>query len=203
MNAWKRVLRVLAHPSSELYEMKHYRTWPLLPTAVILLLWYLAEILAAFYTDFKFNYRHVTEINILYLLASTVGLFVLWTVINWAITTLLDGKGKAREIFVSTSYALIPYVAAMYVCLGLSRVLTMEEAMFMTVIRAAGLLYSLLIFVSAHCAVHDYSLKKALLSILLTVAGILFVLFLLVLFFGLMQQFILFFETIYMELQLR
>ncbi len=203
MKAWKRVLRVLAHPSAELYEMKYYHDWPITPTVVILLAWYLAEILTAFYTNFKFNYRHITDINILYTLASTVGLFLMWTGINWAITTLLDGKGKVREIFVSTSYALIPYVVAIYICLGLSYVLTMQEAMFMTVIRTVGLLYSLLIFISAHCTVHDYSLKKAILSILLTVGGILFVLFLLVLFFGLTQQVVLFFETIYMELQLR
>ena len=203
MKSLKRIARVLTHPSAELYEMKYYKTWPLLPTLVILLCWYLAEILTAFYTNFKFNYRHLTDVNILYILASTIGLFLLWTGINWAITTLLDGKGKIREIFVSTSYALIPYVASLYICLGLSHALTMEETTFMTIVRAAGLLYSLLIFVAAHCTVHDYSLKKAVFSILLTAAGILFVLFLMVLFFGLLQQVILFAQTIYMELHLR
>ena len=51
--------------------------------------------------------------------------------------------------------------------------------------------------------IHDYTLMKATFSVALSAAGIVFVLFLLVLFFGLLQQVTLFAQTIYMELQLR
>ncbi|MBE5786755.1 MAG: YIP1 family protein [Clostridiales bacterium] len=203
MSAVKRIMKVLGHPSSELYEMKYYKVWPILPTVVILLAWYATEVLAIYATDFKFNYNNLTNVNILYTFASTVGLFLLWTVVNWAVTTLLDGKGSIREIFCATSYALIPYVAVSILCVVMSHLLIMEEESFMTIFRAFGLLYSLLIFVSAMATIHDYSMAKAILSILLSLAGIVFILFLLVLFFGLLQQVTLFVQTVYMELQLR
>lgn len=183
--------------------MKCYRLWPLSPTVIILLCWYAVEILAAYGTDFKFNYRNLTEINILYTLGATIGLYALFVVVNWAVTTLMDGKGKLREILCACSYALIPYVLAKACCVGVSHLLTMEEGAFITIIEAFALLYSVFLFMAAMMTIHDYSLSKAIFSVLLSAAGIVFVLFLLVLFFGLMQQVTLFGQTIYMELQLR
>lgn len=200
MSHWKRILKVLGRPSSELYEMKYYKLWP---TVIILLCWFAAEVLSAYSTDFKFNYRNLTEINILYTLGATIGLYLMFVVVNWAVTTLMDGKGKLREIFCATSYALIPYAAAKVFCVCLSHFVIMEEGAFLTVIEAFALLYSVFIFMAAMMTIHDYTLMKATFSVALSAAGIVFVLFLLVLFFGLLQQVTLFAQTIYMELQLR
>ena len=203
MSHWKRILKVLGRPSSELYEMKYYKLWPIWPTVIILLCWFAAEVLSAYSTDFKFNYRNLTEINILYTLGATIWLYLMFVVVNWAVTTLMDGKGKLREIFCATSYALIPYAAAKVFCVCLSHFVIMEEGAFLTVIEAFALLYSVFIFMAAMMTIHDYTLMKATFSVALSAAGIVFVLFLLVLFFGLLQQVTLFAQTIYMELQLR
>lgn len=203
MSHWKRILKVLGRPSSELYEMKYYKLWPIWPTVIILLCWFAAEVLSAYSTDFKFNYRNLTEINILYTLGATIGLYLMFVVVNWAVTTLMDGKGKLREIFCATSYALIPYAAAKVFCVCLSHFVIMEEGAFLTVIEAFALLYSVFIFMAAMMTIHDYTLMKVTFSVALSAAGIVFVLFLLVLFFGLLQQVTLFAQTIYMELQLR
>ena len=203
MNPWKRILKVLGRPSSELYELKYYKLWPIWPTVIILLCWFAAEVLSAYGTDFKFNYRNLREINILYTLGATIGLYLLFVVVNWAVTTLMDGKGKLREIFCATSYALIPYVAAKVICVCLSHFVIMEEGAFLTVIEAFALLYSVFLFMAAMMTIHDYTLLKAVCAVALSAAGIVFVLFLLVLFFGLLQQVTLFAQTIYMELQLR
>ena len=203
MSHWKRILKVLGRPSSELYEMKCYKLWPIWPTVIILLCWFAAEVLSAYGTDFKFNYRNLREINILYTLGATIGLYLLFVVVNWAVTTLMDGKGKLREIFCATSYALIPYVAAKVICVCLSHFVIMEEGAFLTVIEAFALLYSVFLFMAAMMTIHDYTLLKAVCAVALSAAGIVFVLFLLVLFFGLLQQVTLFAQTIYMELQLR
>ena len=203
MSHWKRILKVLGRPSSELYEMKYYKLWPVWPTVIILLCWFAAEVLSAYGMDFKFNYRKLPDINILYTLGATIGLYLTFVVVNWAVTTLMDGKGKLQEIFCATSYALIPYVAAKVFCVCLSHFVIMEEGAFLTVIEAFALLYSVFIFMAAMMTIHDYTLMKAVFSVALSAAGIVFVLFLLVLFFGLLQQVTLFAQTIYMELQLR
>jgi hypothetical protein len=85
----------------------------------------------------------------------------------------------------------------------LSQVLIIEEGIFLTILKTVGILYSGFMLVSALRVIHDYGIAKTIISVFLTVFGIVFVLFLLVLFFGLIQQVILFFQTIYVELMLR
>ena len=56
---------------------------------------------------------------------------------------------------------------------------------------------------SAMMSVHQYSFGKAVICLLLTAAAVAFMLFLFVLLFGLVQQFISFFRTIYNEIMFR
>ena len=197
------LLRLLNHPTDEYEELKYGRSWNFPLSCLLLVLWVVAEILCRQATDFKFNTNNTRDFNVLYILASTLGLFVMWVIINWSITTLLEGKGRIKEIWVSCAYALVPYIASTLLYVALSQVLILEESAFLSVIRALGLLYTLFLFITALRVIHSYSFGKTILCILLTGLGIAFVLFLLVLFFGLIQQVVLFFQTIYMELMFR
>ena len=197
------LLRILNHPTDEYEELKYRKTWSLPLSFILLVCWVIAEILQKQVTDFKFNTNNTREFNVLYVLASTIVLFAMWVVINWSITTLLEGKGRIKEIWVSCAYALVPYIATTLLCVVLSQMLTLDESAFLTVIRDLGLLYSFFLLITALKVVHSYTFGKTLLCILITVLGMAFVLFLIVLFFGLIQQVILFFQTIYMELMFR
>ena len=197
------LLRILNHPTDEYEELKYRKTWSLPLSFILLVCWVIAEILQKQVTDFKFNTHNTREFNVLYVLASTIVLFAMWVVINWSITTLLEGKGRIKEIWVSCAYALVPYIATTLLCVVLSHMLTLDESAFLTVIRVLGLLYSFFLLITALKVVHSYTFGKTLLCILITVLGMAFVLFLIVLFFGLIQQVILFFQTIYMELMFR
>ncbi len=195
--------RICSHPSDEYNEMKHAHDWPVFSACIVLAVWFLSAVLEGFVTDFKFNHNNLNELNILYMLAATVGLYLVFCVINWALTTLLDGEGALVEIFVSCALALAPYVASKLLAVAVSGVLTQDEGMFITIIEGAGLVWTAYIFISAQRTIHDYTFGKTLVCLLFTAAGILFVLFLLVLFFGLVQQFVLFFRTIWVEISLR
>ena len=36
--------------------------------------------------------------------------FALWTISNWCLTTLFDGEGSYKDIFIATCYSLMPLV---------------------------------------------------------------------------------------------
>ncbi len=203
MNAVRLLLRVLGHPTDTFEDLKHRRQWDMRSSFVLLALWFLSAVFQNQLTDFKFNYRNTEQFNVLYVVASTVVLFAVWTVINWAVAALLDGKGSMKEIWVASAYALTPYIAASFLQMLLSHVLIMDEGMFITIVSAVGFLWSAFLLVDAMRVIHDYSFMRTLGSILLVILGMLFVLFLCVLFLGLIQQVIVFFKTIYVELRLR
>ena len=72
------------------------------------------------YTGFIFNAgTRLEDLNVLYLLAQSVGLFFLFCVINWALCTLFDGKGRLKGIWIAVTYALMPMVLTMLLSVAL------------------------------------------------------------------------------------
>ncbi len=199
----RRIKRCLTHPMDEFYDIKDTKTWCMPAAIVILLAWFLLTTMSKNMTGFIFNYHRSEDTNVLYYFAGTVILYVLFVVINWGVTTLTDGKGNMYQIFVAGTYALIPYIATIAINIVMSNIFTAEEAAFYSFIQVVGVLWSVLIMVGALRAIHDFTFTKTIVCGILTLLGIFFVLFLLVLFVSLAQQFVSFVTSIFNELLFR
>ncbi len=127
----------------------------------------------------------------------------LWVLVNWAVSTLSDGKGTARELFCASAYALLPYLAGKAIVLLLSHLLTQQEGAFLVWIEAAALGWSALLLLSVLMTLHQYSLGKVCGSIALTIGGIAVVLFLLFMAVVLFEHVSNLFMIVYNELTLR
>lgn len=161
----------LFHPVAGYEDLKQEKTGSLLLAGVILVLFLAVSIIARQVTGYVFNQNRPEEFNLLVMIASTWGLFALFVVCNWAVTTLMEGKGKLSEIVTFCSYALVPYILGTACLIVLSHVLSQDEAVFYTI--AQWLVYGwtgFCLFV-ALLQVHQYTVKKTVGSILLTVAG--------------------------------
>ena len=112
-------------------------------------------------------------------------------------------QGKFKEIACSTAYARIPYVVCSYLSVILSYFITVDEGMFMSIITAVGFLWSIILLISAFKTIHEYSFTKVVLSIIITVLGVIMLIFLCVLLVGLLEQIVSFFATIYNEMMYR
>ena len=141
--------------------------------------------------------------NVIPFIVQTIVIFLTWVVGNWAVCTLLDGEGTMRNIYVYSAYALIPYVASIYIEVLLSHFLIRDEAVFINAVYWIGLLWSGVLLFSAIKSVHQYSVLKTVVAILLTIVAMLIMLFLLVLLLSLFQQVFVFFFSIYTEIAYR
>ena len=197
------LMQVLFHPSDTLFEMKYHKRFTTKPILVILALMFGSLICTRQLTAFTFNHNNVEEGNMLVILFVLLFAFVSFCTVNWCITSLLDGKGKFKEIAYSTAYALVPYMVSSYISVILSYFITVEEGMFMSIVTTIGLIWSVMLIVSAFKTIHEYSFSKTILSIIITILGVIMVVFLCVLMVGLIQQIISFFATIYNELMYR
>jgi tetratricopeptide (TPR) repeat protein len=196
-------LRVLVHPIDEYEELKFKKNWSVGISLSIIIAWFVATVLSKTATGFIFNHNAPDSVNIIYEFAATALLFVLFVTCNWAVTTLLNGKGKWKEIFFACSYALIPYLTAIIINIGLSNVITQEESAFYMLVQAIGILYTAFLLFDAMRVIHEYSISKTIVCVILTVLAMAFVIFLLFLFFALAQQLFSFIASIYNEIMYR
>lgn len=197
---------ILVHPVDGFREMKVNNKFSLRFANGILALWVLFGVLDWGYVDFDFktSYRQLAGyVNIFQVLLTSVVIFAISVVSNWCFCTLMDGKGRMREIWVAGAYALMPYIILGIVRVGLTHAMVSGEAVYLTYLDAIGLIWSALLVFIALMDIHDYSGPKALMSIFLTLCGVLIIAFLVVLVSGLATQIYSFFATIYYELKLR
>lgn len=193
----------LVHPVDGWQEMYLKKTYSLPLAAGVALVFFFATVLQYQYTGFIFCDYNKEEMNILFLFLQTFLLCALFAMVNWALCTLFEGRGTIKEIFCAVTYSLVPYIGSMLLYTALTNYLVTEEQTFLIIIRILGFLWSAFLMVKSLEACHEYSMKTTLLSIVLTILGLLVLVFVFTLVLSLSQQFIGFIVTIVKECMLR
>lgn len=197
------VKHTITHPFEGFEDLRWKKAGSMKITAIIILLFFFATIAYGRLYGFQFYVSYDKTFNIIPYLVQSVILFATWVVGNWSICTLLDGEGTMKNICIYSAYALIPYIAQIYINVILSHFLIRDEYIFMQAIEIIGVGWSVVLIFSAIKAVHQYSFGKTVFAIILTIAAMLIMLFLLVLMLSLIQQVYIFLSTIYTELSYR
>lgn len=191
------------HPMNGYDDLKAENSGSFWRANCILVALFVVSVLAHQLTGYAYNMNRVEQLNIWVTLCSTVGVFVAFVVCNWAVTTIMEGKGKLKEIWVFMAYAMLPYVlfsAAMIVC---SNLLTIDEGAFYSAVQWVGYLWTALCMVIALREVHMYNLKKTFGTILLTLAGLVIVVVLVAIVYSVFSQLIGFITTLWSEISMR
>lgn len=194
---------ILRHPVTGFEEMKFNKKGSVKIANLLLALFYICSVINQVGTSYLFETKTLEDINILWILAGTVGAVIVWSVANWMFCTLLDGKGRFGEIWVATCYSLLPFVLLSVPMTIISHFLTNKEAVFYN--TAMTLIYAwvaILLFIGMMC-MHQFSISKNVLTVIFTIIGIVLILFLLVLLFTLGQNVVSFIVTIIGELNFR
>ena len=193
----------LRHPFRGFQEMRQENLHSMTATGIIMAVWFLVSVMSSQLTAFHFNPAADEDLNIFVVLAKTVGLYGLFVLCNWAVSTLADGRGKLSEIAAYTAYALLPYIVTQVVLMVLSNFFSLEEAAFYNVIQVVGLMCTAAYLLIALREVHDYSLKNTLLTLGGTFLGMYFVFLIITIVYSMFAQLIGFLVMLYSELRLR
>ena len=191
---------MITHPFENFRDMKEKNLTSIPVCLVIILLYYVFDVMETTMGGFAFTYFDPSSYNALLILAKTAGMVILWTVTNWAVCTLFGGKGKIKEIFSVISYALIPSLIGSIIYIVCSNVLVPDEAAFLSVLTVICTAYTFILLAAGSMIVHDYGLGKFIVTTLLTLVGCAIVIFLLLSVGILLQQTGGFIATIYSEI---
>ncbi len=207
---WKEVIAypwyVLSHPVKGFTEMKTEKKGKMWVSIVILLLFVLEEIVAYKYMGIgssnKINDQ--TKFSSINIIIFTILPVILITVSNWSVTTLMNGKGKMSEIFITICYSLLPFIMLSFIKILASNLLnTTDEAQFVTLINIVAIVLLVFMVFMGFVVTHEYGIFKTIGSIILTAVALCIILFIALLIFDLSQQIYGFVYSIYKEIATR
>ena len=201
--AWKWPFYVMRHPFEGYEDLRWKKGYNMKVAWVIVIAFFIISVASAQFTGFLFNNTYVKVFNIVPYFSSSVILFLTWVVGNWSLCTLFDGEGTMKNIFCVSAYALLPYLFSELIVIIASNLLLRTEGGFITFFRYLGIVWSVVLMISAMKTVHQYSLPKTLVAMIFTVVAMAIILFLAVLLLTLFQQVFVFVYSVYTELMYR
>lgn len=199
----KFTMYILRHPLDGFWEMKFEKRGSL-KTGFMLLFVALVSIIFNRQTrGFIYNNNYNVPLDILYQIQILILPILLFCISNWAITTLLDGKGTIVDIFLVVCYSLVPLIMFNFISPLLSNLLSLNDAAYLTIFDMTGAIWTgLMIFLGIQ-VIHEYNISKMFGTLILTTVSAAIIIFICLLFFSLMQELGSFVYTIYRELALR
>lgn len=198
-NKYAAPLFTLIHPYDGFERLKKEKLWSIPVSLGILLILFLTLTAKWFLTGFSFNTNRPIDYNVFITFLQAFLIVGVTAIANWAVCTLIEGKGKLIDIFCMMVYSLLPFIIGEILYIILSRAFTLEEEAFIIAVELFGILYTAALIFAGFMSIHEFSFKKTVLSIIMTVIGIAIIIFLAILFVGLLQQVVSFFKSIWSE----
>ena len=200
---WKYLFYCISHPSDGYYEVRHRERGSVAIAWVMVILFGASYTINRLCASFIVNDTDPRSVDTLMEIEGIIVLFLLLSISNWAVTCLMNGEGRLKDIMTIIGYSLTPCVLVYVPATLLSHFLAQNEEAFYTLLMGVAMAYSLILMLIGIMIVHNYTLGKTLLTILLTFFAMLVIIFLVMMIYSLIGQVITFFESIYLELYFR
>ena len=194
---------VIFHPFDGFWDLVHEQRGSLLAAHTWLFLFLLTYVLRLLLTNFQFITAPLQYINVYEQCGSLLFPFLILCVANWALSTLFDGKGRFKDIYMAMCYALIPYVLIQLPMIFISNMISFDEAAYYQILGSISVIWCVFLVFVGLMQVHDYTPGKTLVFLFFTVFGALVILFLILVFFSLLSDAIGFFVSLYREIAFR
>ena len=196
------VFHVIFHPFDGFWDLKHEKRGSVRAAATVLGVTVIALYYQAIGQGYILNPRQQYSTFFGVVLSICVPL-ALWVIANWCLTTLFDGEGSLKDIFIASCYALLPLALFFIPTTIASNFVLAAEANILTVLNAIAFIWvGFLIFFGMQVT-HDYSMGKNFAITLFTIFGMVCIMFIAILFTTLLGKMVSFVTNIITEVQFR
>lgn len=196
----KLMFSTMVHPGDTFATIKEKQQGSIPLCILTLVLFYIVTVLQTISSGFLFSTYDPESFNSIWELVRSVGLVVLWVIANWMICTLMQGKGKMKEIIIVTCYSLWPIIIEKVLYIVLTNVLLPSEGSFLGIFDTVATLYFALLLIMGLLKIHDFSFSRFVGTTVLSVIGMGAIIFLGILMIILVQQLYGFIATVITEI---
>ncbi len=197
------ITNVMFHPFQSFNNVKYKGHGSLVAGFVLMGLFYIVTVLQSTCSGFLFSNYSAKTYNTFYAIVQTAGILLLWSVINWLVAALFSGKGTLKEVFIVSSYSLLPLILYTFLRFALSHVITLSGMEVMDGIYVAVLIFTFFLISIGMITIHEYNFFKFISTSILTIFGMLLVVFILFVIIIQIQQLVMFINSVFMEVVYR
>ncbi len=195
---------VIVHPFDGFWDLKHEKRGSVRGA----IFWLVMVTIAFVYQSFGTSYivSGSTNATAGSALTQAIGIVVplmLFVTANWCLTTLMEGEGTFKDIFIATCYAASPLSYLIIIATVISNFVTESETGFVSLITGFAWVWFFIMLFFGVMVTHDYTMSKNILTILGTIVGMCIIMFLVILFSGLLMKMTSFVGNIFTELSFR
>ena len=196
-------LYLIVHPFAGVWDLIHEKKGSVKAAHILVFLVLVTRLVRLRFTGFMFLDVYWPNVSIWTEVLSILIPLLLFVVSNWGITTLFDGKGSFKNIYMSVAYALTPYILLQIPMVIMSNFVTADEGVFYYLMDSISLLWSGGLILSGLMKIHDYTMSKTVLSTLVSIVGMLAIALLCLILFSMFSEAIGYFVSLFQEIRIR
>ena len=193
---------LIFHPFDGFWDLKHEKRGSVRGAIFFIIL----AIATFYYQAIGQGYLLTPYAYIASIWSQVLGVLVpllLFVLANWCLTTLFEGEGSFKDIFVACGYSLIPIPMLVIPTTVYSNFCIDTEVQIVTFISSFAFIWLGLLIFFGTMVTHDFSMGKNVITVLATIVGMVVIMFLAVLFTTLVGKIVSLVTNIVTEIQYR
>ncbi len=195
------VFHLIFHPFDGFWDLKHEKRGSVRAATTLLAI----TVGAFFYQSIGTGYIQTQRTDyesstIIFQLISVLVPVLLFVVGNWCLTTLFDGEGSLKDIYIATCYAIAPLSFFVILSTILSNIVVQSELSMVTLLVSIGFVWAGILLFFGMAVTHDYTSGKNIITILGTIVAMAVIIFIVLLFSSLVMKMVSFIIALFTEI---
>ena len=194
---------MLKNPYDCCYGIKHEKRASWWSAIAILLIYFVLSVISKYFSGFLFKQVLEGQFELLNDFITFFGAWLLLVICCYLVCTIKDGEASFKDLFIGSAYILAPMIVFLPIRIVLTNVLTYNEAFFITLIDVISYGWTGLLILLMLMYLNDYSFKRTIVIVILTLFTVLIAVALLFVIYVLIVQLVNFISGIYGEVVYR
>lgn len=169
---------ILLHPAETFETIKYNReklnAWSAL---IIYILVFLIRIVYILFVHYPLADIDIKNANLFFEAMRSLLPPLVWVLASFAVTSIMDGESKIRDIFIASAYCMLPLIIVKICLIGLSNIISLNEKVLFSTITNLTTIWILILYFVNIKVLNDYRFSKAIGTYLLTGIAMLIILF--------------------------
>lgn len=160
--------KVARHPLDCYYDIRVGKAGTGLGATILYILLFISFMLYMLGKGFIYQYYDVQDLDISSIVVGFFAIIVLFVVCNYLVTSINDGQGSLKQVYMLLAYACLPLIIAFFGVTVMSYFVTTNEAFFLSVGLVIGACWTVILLYIGLQTVHNYSAGETIKAVLLT-----------------------------------